>query len=203
MKDIMNNIINEEISTFYNERLYELRLCEQSRINNLYNTEINENDQDNNNPNKRDEIITLIKNNQWEEQNPQEFYDSLKKSKHPLMLTDYSTSELSQMKLFKLKGYNIGFALKKFNGRYSEIVAVHNNEPSIKNIGDELMNAAIQNGGCYLDHFDGFLSKLYSDTGFVEYKREPYNPKYDPKGIFKSKYGEQDVIFRVHKSCGG
>lgn len=192
----MINIIKEEISTFHNKRLYELRLCEQSRLDNLYNAQINEHDN-----NKRDKILFLIKNDQWDEQNPQDFYNSLNNSKHPLMLTDYTPAELSQMKLFKLKNFNIGFALKKFNGQYSEIVAVHNNEPDVKNIGDELMNAAIRNGGCYLDHFDGFLSDLYSRNGFEEYKREPYNPEYDKNGAFKSNYGEQDVIYRVHHNC--
>jgi hypothetical protein len=47
-------------------------------------------------------------------------------------------------------GTNIGFALKKKNGGYKEIVAVHNNEPDVKNVGKELMKAAIKNRGCYL-----------------------------------------------------
>lgn len=115
------------------------------------------------------------------------------------MLTDYTPAELSKMKLFKLKNYNIGFALKNFEDKgYSEIVAVHNNEPEVKNIGNELIQSAVRNGGHYLDHFDGFLSSLYERNGFVEYKREPYNPEYDPNNEFSKKYGKQDVIYRKY-----
>jgi hypothetical protein len=131
---------------------------------------------------------------------PESFYNSLKQSKHPLMLTDYSPVELSKMKLFKLKGYNIGFALKQFDNKYSEIVGVHNNE-DVNNIGNELMQAAINNGGCYLDHFDGFLSNLYQNMGFIEYKRDNYDPEYDPNNEFKNKYGSKDIIYRVYKNC--
>ncbi len=193
---MIHNIINEEVDSFLNKRLYELRISEQLRLEQVFNSDISEADND-----KREQVISLIKNNEWEQPNAQSFYDSLKKSKHELMLTDYTPAELSKMKLFKLPGYNIGYALKYFNGSYSEIVAVHNNEPDVKNIGDILMQSAINNGGCYLDHFDGFLSDLYSRNGFIEYKREPYNPKYDPHGRFKSRYGEQDVIYRKYKGC--
>lgn len=71
----------------------------------------------------------------------------------------------------------------------------------IKNIGKELIQSAIKNGGCYLDHFDGFLSNLYSSLGFVEYKRDKFDPQYDPENKFRDKYGESDVIYRVHKNC--
>ena len=151
--------------------------------------------------NDRNLVLDLIHKNQYEN-NPQAFYDSLNKSKHPDMLTPYSVSELATMKLFKVPGYNIGFALKKFeNQGYKEIVAVHNNEPNIQNIGRDLMNSAIQNGGCYLDHFDGYLSDLYNSLGFVEYKRDKFDPQYDPDQSFRKKYGESDVIYRVHRNC--
>ena len=59
------------------------------------------------------------------------------------------------------------------------------------------MKSAIRNGGRHLDHFDGFLTDFYSKLGFKEYKRDKYDPKYDENGEFKSKYGEQDVIYRT------
>lgn len=93
------------------------------------------------------------------------------------MLTPYSVSDLSKMKLFKVPNYNIGFALKKFEDKgYIEIVAAHNNEPNIPKIGHELMTSAIKNGGRYLDHFDGYLTSLYDGVGFVEYKRDKFDP---------------------------
>ena len=111
----------------------------------------------------KDEVIDIINNDKWGKTTPQEFRDSLMKSKHKEMLTDYSISDLSKMKLFKVPGYDIGFALKDHDGEpFSEIVAVHNNSP-IRGIGSELTNATIRNGEKYLDHFDvGILSKIYS-----------------------------------------
>ena len=111
----MYNIIINEVQLFLNKRKHNLRLSEQYRVTSLFKNTLNED------INKRNEVLNLIKNNQWEGQNPQSFYDSLKQSKHPLMLTDYSPIELSKMKLFKLKGYNIGYALKQFDNKgYSE-----------------------------------------------------------------------------------
>lgn len=148
---------------------------------------------------ERDEVSNVIRNDLWEPVTPEQFRKSLSSSKHPEMLSDYNTSELAKMKLFKVPKFDIGFALKNHdNEQHSEIVAVHNNSP-IKGIGDDLVQAAVRNGGKYLDHFEGVLDKLYSRNGFVEYKRDPYNPMYDPEGTFKAKYGPAAVVYRVHK----
>jgi len=193
------NIIKKEVEFFIFERNINLKMIDHIRMNELFSNKnkLFENENDRNN------VISLIKNNQWEEPNPKIFRESLSKSKHKLMLTDYTETELSNMKLFKLKGYDIGFALKNNEKKpYSEIVAVFNNEPNISNIGNYLMQAAIDNGGCYLDHFDTEkLSTLYKSIGFEEYDRFSYDPQYDPNGQFRKKYGEVDVIFRKHKSC--
>jgi len=151
---------------------------------------------------KTKDVIEKILGNDYEEQNAQNFYNSLKKSKHAEMLTPYSIAELSKMKLFKLNGYDIGFALKMWqDGKYSDIVAVFNNEPGVGGIGKYLVNSAIQKGGCYLDHFDGFLSSVYEPLGFIEYKRDVFDPQYDDGGRFEKRYGKQDVIYRKHKNC--
>jgi hypothetical protein len=148
----------------------------------------------------RDEVISAIQNDQWEKDiTPDAFKASISKSKHDLMLTDYSPSDFAKMKLFKLQDADIGFALKDIGDKkHAEIVAVYNNS-GVKGIGDELIQAAIRQGGRYLDHFDGFLTDLYTRNGFVEYKRDPYNPDYDEGGNFKQKYGPRDVIYRVYK----
>lgn len=151
----------------------------------------------------KSQVVDMINSNQWEEPNPESFLNSLMQSKHKEMLTVYSTSELSQMKLFKLPNYNIGYALKNNeHAPHSEVVAVHNNEPSIKGIGEVLMQSAIRNGGCYLDHFDSEkLTNLYSSLGYEEIGRDEYNAEYDPDGDFKGKYGELAVIYRKHRNC--
>lgn len=145
---------------------------------------------------ERKHVLDIMTKDEWET-SPEAFYKSLRKSKHPKMLTDYSVDDLGKMKCYKVPGFNIGFALKNFENKgMSEVVAVHNNESTIKGIGIPIMKAAIKNGGRYLDHFDGELTTLYSKVGFEEYKRDPYNSDYDPNGEFASIYGKKDVIYR-------
>jgi hypothetical protein len=131
-----------------------------------------------------------------------EFYDAFMKSKRMEMLTPYNKDELNDMKLFKLNGYDIGYALKRYNNgdEYNEIVSVFNNS-GIGGIGKALIESAIRNGGCYLDHYDGFLSDLYGSMGFEEIDRYGFDPQYDPEGTFREKYGESDIIVRKHKDC--
>ena len=149
---------------------------------------------------EREEVIELINHNNLKT-TPIDFYNSLNKSKHKEMLTPYSVDELSKMKLFKVPGYNIGYALKQLDNGGLDIVAVHNNESTIKGIGTILMQSAINNGGNYLDHFDTpVLSNLYSQMGFVEYNRDKYDAQYDPDGNFRNKYGELDIIYRKLKN---
>jgi hypothetical protein len=150
---------------------------------------------------KKTLVLNAIKNNDWEKESASNFKKALNKSKHKEMLTDYSVTEFNDMKLFKLNGFDIGYALKKKNGDYSEIVAVFNNEDDVKGIGEQLIQSAVDNGGCYLDHFDGYLSNLYQTMGFDEYDRYKFDPQYDVDGSFRKKYGEADVIFRKHKKC--
>ena len=149
----------------------------------------------------KEDVINKIKNKDFTS-DPQEFLNSLSASKHKEMLTDYSVSDLSKMKLFKVNGYNIGYALKRMENGGNDIVAVHNNEPTVKGIGEYLMRSAIENGGCFLDHFDTpALSNLYSRMGFEEISRDKFDPQYDPDSSFRNKYGEADVIYRVYKGC--
>jgi len=149
-------------------------------------------------------IISILNSGKKYTTTPELFRSSLSKSKHKDMLTDYSTSELSKMKLFKLPNLNIGYALKDFtdpNGnthKNGELVAVHNNEPSIGGIGEALVRHAIKNGAMALDHFDTpQLTNLYKKLGFKEYQRFSYDPQYDTDGNFKNKYGEIDVVYRM------
>lgn len=144
-------------------------------------------------------VLKKIEANQFEKPNPNSFSQALKKSKHQEMLTDYSPEELSKMKLFKLHGYNIGYALKQMkDGTYSEIVAVFNNEPDIKGIGKALIKSAIKNGGKTLDHFSGYLDDFYKSLGFDETGRDKFDAQYDQDGSFRKKYGEADVVYRQH-----
>ena len=69
-------------------------------------------------------ILALIKATiEFDEVLPSEFKRSLDKSKYKLMLSNYSYQELSEMKLYKVIGLDIGFAIKNGN----EIVNLFNN----------------------------------------------------------------------------
>lgn len=187
------------INILYEIKNDQKRFTNYARLNDLFSDNMSESNVD---EDKRSYVLSDIKNNSFEKNNPIIFKKALDKSKHKQMLTDYSIDELKKMKLFKLKNYDIGYALKKSHtGNYDEIVSVFNNEDGVKNIGMDLIMSAVKNGGCFLDHFDGFLSNLYSNAGFVEYKRDPYDPQYDIDGSFKLKYGEAPVIYRIHKTC--
>lgn len=150
---------------------------------------------------EKNDVLEKINNDDFNN-DVDEFYDAFMKSNRMEMLTPYTKDELKSMKLFKLNGYDIGYALKKYNDgdEYNEIVSVFNNS-GIGGIGKELIKSAIRNGGCYLDHYDGFLSDLYSSMGFEEIDRYSFDPQYDPEGTFREKYGESDIIVRKHKDC--
>lgn len=194
--EIVRQTLNENIN---GENLNKSRTLRDKMFSDLFSESDNINES---NQEKTNDVLEKIKNNDFEQQNATSFRSALMKSKHKEMLTDYSESELSKMKLFKLDGYDIGFALKYTDrNKHDEIVAVFNNEEDVKGIGKELVMSAVWNGGCFLDHYDGYLSNLYSGLGFVEYDRYKFDPQYDPDGKFRNKYGEADVIFRRHKNC--
>lgn len=122
-------------------------------------------------------LSNLIKTDQWEQPNPQAFLASLTSGKRSEMLTPYSAGELAKMHLFKVQGFNAGFAVKSDG----DIVAVHNNT-GVPGVGGELIKAAIRNGGTKLDHFDGFLSGFYERFGFKVVSHDAWNDDYAPQG---------------------
>jgi len=160
-----------------------------------------EGEEDDNKKSIRDNVIENFKNSDFID-DANEFYDSINKSdKHKEMLTDYTVEDFSKMKLFKLNGYDIGYALKKSStGEYDEIVVIYNNS-GVKNIGDYIIKSAINNGGCYLDHYGGYLSNFYERHDFEEIERYEFDPQYDIEGKFESKYGKRPIIVRKHKNC--
>lgn len=120
-------------------------------------------------------IIQLISSDSFDINNILEFKKSLKSGDRGEFLTDYTEDEYGSMTTYKLKGYNIGFAIKSDG----DIVSVHNNS-GIKGVGSELIQAAIKHGGVKLDHFDGYLTGLYSKNGFKVVGSDTWNDDYAP-----------------------
>ena len=190
MKQIMG--LNESINPIKRKLIYHEQLME------IMSEDVSSEDEYDD---KKNDILKKINDDDFSN-DVDEFYDSFMKSNRLEMLTQYSKDELNEMKLFKLNGYDIGYALKRYNdgNEYNEIVSVFNNS-GIKGIGKPLIESAIRNGGCYLDHYDGYLSDFYGSMGFEEIDRYGFDPQYDPDRTFREKYGEQDVIVRKHKDC--
>lgn len=155
-------------------------------------------------PKNKEEIIKSIKNNDFDlsKENFRYSLTTALKRPHGIVLSSYSIDDLAKMKTFKVKGIAAGFALKvKSEGNGYDIVSVHNSS-GIKGLGSLLMDKAIELGGKYLDCFEGFLPDFYKSKGFIIYREEKYNSKYDPDGKLKKALGgERSVVYMKLKGA--
>ena len=142
----------------------------------------------------------ILSNHYWIRNQYEQFLESLNRSTRKPFLSKYTAEELKNhnVQTYQLNGYHIGYALKPDEDGV-DIISVHNNEPNIKGVGDALIESAKANGGTKLDHYDGFLSDLYSKHGFEEYDRYKWDDQYaDPNWDYE-RYGRPDVIIRKLK----
>lgn len=142
----------------------------------------------------------ILSNEYWIRNQYEQFLESLNSSTRKPFLSKYTAEELKNhnVQTYQLNGYHIGYALKPDKDGV-DIISVHNNEPNIKGVGDALIESAKANGGTKLDHYDGFLSDLYSKHGFEEYDRYKWDDQYaDPNWDYE-RYGRPDVILRKLK----
>lgn len=143
----------------------------------------------------------ILSNRYWIRNEYEQFLNSLNQSTRKPFLSKYTAEELKNhnVQTYQLNGYHIGYALKPDEDGV-DIISVHNNEPNIKGVGDALIESAKSNGGTKLDHYDGFLSDLYSKHGFEEYDRYKWDDQYaDPNWDYE-RYGRPDVILRKLKN---
>lgn len=142
----------------------------------------------------------ILSNEYWIRNQYEQFLESLNSSTRKPFLSKYTAEELKNhnVQTYQLNGYHISYALKPDEDGV-DIISVHNNEPNIKGVGDALIESAKANGGTKLDHYDGFLSDLYSKHGFEEYDRYKWDDQYaDPNWDYE-RYGRPDVILRKLK----
>lgn len=188
MREMGENLYTEDDK----KRIFESAYC-----NSFINGSILEEDKvDNEESQKVKQMI--LSNQYWIRNDYAGFIDSLSKSSRMPFLSKYTPEELQEagVQTYQLKGYNIGYALKPDTDGYTDIISVHNNEPNIAHIGDALIESAKANGGSKLDHYDGFLSQLYSKHGFNEYDRLKWDDQYaDPNWDYNT-YGRPDVVMR-------
>lgn len=164
----------------------------------IENDTLSEDKVDNEESQKVKEMI--LSNEYWIRNQYEQFLESLNSSTRKPFLSKYTAEELKNhnVQTYQLNGYHIGYALKPDEDGV-DIISVHNNEPNIKGVGDALIESAKANGGTKLDHYDGFLSDLYSKHGFEEYDRYKWDDQYaDPNWDYE-RYGRPDVILRKLK----
>lgn len=77
----------------------------------------------------------------------------------------YSVKNLERMYLFLTEDHQSGFAIKPDG----ELTALFS---SVKGRGETLVRKAIELGAYHLNAFEGHLTQLYSQCGFVEEDRE-------------------------------
>ena len=125
------------------------------------------------------EVLEKLRNGDFDT-SPESFYNSYRSKldgKNASALSAYSLNDFKKMRTFKVLGEDIGFALKGGD----EIVSVFNSSAA-RNIGDELIKAAIRVGGKRLDHYDGFLTGFYRRNGFEITTVVEWDDEYAPKG---------------------
>ena len=165
MSDVLDTDTKSLNDIFYKQ--YERRYLNQLLMIDVVDNYINESLED---------FALKVSTQQWDN-DPENFYKSFMSSKKLGYLTPYSLEDLKEFSLYKVKDYNIGFAIKKDG----DIILVHNNEPTIKGIGKFLLNKAIMKGGKKLDHFDGFLTGFYKSIGFNLKSNDEFLDEYDPE----------------------
>ena len=62
----------------------------------------------------------------------------------------------------------------------------------------QVLTTALSLGGNKLDSFDGHLTKLYSQHGFIPVARTKFYKKYAPDGWDYKRDGKPDIVFWVH-----
>jgi hypothetical protein len=67
-----------------------------------------------------------------------------------------------------------------------------------KRISNDLIPAAILNGGIKLDCFDGYITDIYKEHGFRVVARMPFVEKYAPEGWNKDKHGTPGVVAMLY-----
>ena len=161
-----DDLIDTRVTNTVEKNNYKKRYYNQYLMKNIVNDTLFESVED---------VALKIHTNEWDK-DPENFFESFTSSDKSEYLTPYTLNEIRYFDLYKVKGYDIGFAIKKDG----DIILVHNNS-GIKGIGIKLMEKAIEFGGKKLDHFDGFLTGFYKKIGFLFDENYIFNPEYAPE----------------------
>ncbi len=111
----------------------------------------------------------------------------------------YSADDYSRMQMFIVNTGAAGLAVKPDG----DIVSVFKNlniacNDNIGKVNRFLMYEALKAGGKKLDCFDGKLSKLYGELGFVPICKLKFNDERAPEGWNFERDGRPDIVFMVY-----
>ncbi len=124
----------------------------------------------------------------------QEFIALRNKTTRPGYLSPLAPEELVGKQVHLAHNGTVGFVLT----RDGDLQNLFNNGGP-RGAAREVIFDGIKAGGKTLDAFDGYLPKLYTQYGFVETGRLPFNDEYAPAGWNFERDGRPDVVFMAYR----
>lgn len=114
---------------------------------------------------------------------------------HGAFVTQHEVSEYANDALFLSEDGNTGVAVTPDG----DIVSVFKNpNGKAKKAVHSILLTALENGGVKLDNFDGALSDMYWNHGFIPVARTSFDPEFAPTDWNYARDGQPDIIFWVH-----
>lgn len=114
---------------------------------------------------------------------------------HGAFVTQHEVSEYASNALFLSEDGNTGVAVTPDG----DIVSVFKNpNGKAKKAVHSILLTALENGGVKLDNFDGALSDMYWNHGFIPVARTSFDPEFAPTDWNYARDGQPDIIFWVH-----
>ena len=132
-------------------------------------------------------------------ESPASFYNDIGRAKqgnkHGAYVAQHTVEEYGDMLLLTGDNGNVGAAVTPDG----DIVSVFKNPASAaKGAVSSILLTAIENGGIKLDNFNGKLSDMYADHGFIPVSRCAFNREFAPSDWDYAKFKEPDIIFWMH-----
>lgn len=133
------------------------------------------------------------------EHDPSSFYAKIGEAKesspYGAFVTQHEIEDYANMRTFLNDDGTVGVAVKDDG----DIVSVFKNRKngSVDAVSSILLTA-LENGGTKLDNYDGVLSKMYLNHGFIPVARTAFVDEYAPSDWNYERDGRPDIIFWMH-----
>lgn len=133
------------------------------------------------------------------EHNPSSFYAKIGEAKesnpYGAFVTQHEIEDYAKMRTFLNDDGTVGVAVKDDG----DIVSVFKNKKNkSKDAVSSILLTALENGGTKLDNYDGVLSKMYLNHGFIPVARTAFVDEYAPSDWNYERDGRPDIIFWMH-----